>query len=224
MKKMKLKFLLLLLLPLFFIGCGDDTDNPDADLTCFEGDIVLLGDNVLPANAKIVTAWISFSNSTFYLFGDATIDFDSKTFKVCYNETELPENFTLLNVGETRDDYFSLGLIKLTTSSALINGMYLYEDEDFIADLNENTIATTPGFYIVYTTDKYRAYNDSLVSIGLDDFLPDFTPGFKQGECSDNPGGTGIDDIIPSSNRLKLYIGTEEELEAEGIDTECNWS
>jgi hypothetical protein len=230
MKKIKLKFLLLLLLPLFFIGCGDDqTPEEEEETVCFEGDIVLLGTNTLPDNARIVTLWYNFSDTIAYLFGDATIDFEAKTFKVCYKESELPEDITLFyptiyngsSVSIT-DYFFSLGSIYVTTNGALANGKYTSSDGNSESILGEYLGLSSD--FIVYTANNFRANMDSLILVGEfeEDFLPNFIPGFKQGECFVD--GIGLfDEIIPSTRRIKVYIGTEEELESEGVEY-CSWT
>lgn len=219
--KLRKTLLLSVVVGFIFSACSKTESISNENTTCFTGDIEIVGNNTLSESSKLYAVWGNFNDNALFIFGKSEININDKTFEICFDKTEIPENFTNFWNTSTPNDidnfYFSLANLFVTNDESIENGSYNGEKWD---DIKDAAIGWSSDI-IVYTEQEFRAWADENTD---ESFLSGNEVGFSLGQCDDNPNSS-FDDIVPADrNTLKIHIGTDEQLEDAGIEVDCNWT
>lgn len=216
-------FTLFFLCTIFLVlACGGDEEGPESMVTnvCFSGDIVETNGNSLDENSRIGIFWNNNDDddgSLIFFFGEAEIDIPNKTFSICIDSTMLPEKFTLGNefIPVEEDPRATLGYVIAFESDDFEQGSFTIESEPVLP-------VTEIGWGIGAVIYKADDFDESIDQDGL---IGDFPLGFSLAGCDYDTGEIHDDLIVNSANRIVVYLGSLEEIEAVfGNDPRCNFN
>ncbi len=215
----KILITLALFTSIFVLSCGGDEDGPENKVmdVCFNGDILETPGNNLDANTRIGILWNNNDDdgSLIFFLGEANIDLSNKTFSICIDSTMLPDKFTLGSeiLPLEEDSKATIGYVLAFESDDFVEGTYT--QDDFSATIAEVGWGTGNIIY------KAPDYNPSLDITGV---IDDFPLGFSIAGCDYDTGEIHDDLIYEGAEKLEVYIGSLEEIEAVyGNDPRCNF-
>jgi hypothetical protein len=170
--------------------CDSSTDASGAGFT-ISGTISNPAGLPIPANARVVVAWVvsAASPDYTYIFGEGTAT--SSTFRVTF-PGPVPD--AAINGGQ-----IGVGVVLLTTSTALRTGVHL---ED----------VASGGGELLGATARYAAIYKASATVTLVDWADAFPLGFAVGSGVDRDPGFDAFEPVPETTSMELIVGDIDQI------------
>jgi hypothetical protein len=151
----------------------------------------------LPENARVVVVWVvTAGNPNYdYVFGEGTIDYGNKSFKIEFDEPPPSEALNWYDSGA-----LGVGIVLITTGQRLENGVF---SPDSV--INTDVLGASGQYCIIYAEGNFE-------TLGMGSWLKDFNQGYSVGKGIKIPSDfDGFEPIDPTT--IEIIIDDLENIE-----------